>query len=278
MSHVFNGRAFAKAKEETLAHEIRGGESRPTVKAFTFTEDEGSVLYTRLKKQAAERLGISYIPIEHSLKDSTDTIVSEIKAASEDPDVSGLMLQKPKQSLMDAERWNTLVNAIDPIKDVDCLTPHNLELVKAGEPLVLPATVKAVLSILTHAKTELNINDADWKGMKFAVIGRSDIVGKPLFWSLERDHHTELFGKDNLPKSLVEFDVIISATGKPKLITGSQVRDGAILIDVGSPAGDLDFDSLVERAGFITPVPGGVGPVTVASLMENIYQMWYTRN
>ncbi len=275
MAIVFNGRSFAKLLEEKLATRVKEFPTATRVKTVTFIEDEGSMLYTRLKKQAAERIGISYEPVECSIKDDPKQIETLIFKASQDPLVSGVMIQKPAASVFDgvfpSAWWGELVKAIDPEKDVDCLTPENLIRVKDGTGKIYPATVKAVLSILEQSRVVLNITPDIFKRQSVAIVGRSDIVGKPLSWILGNSHdRVELFGRDNLPNDLLQFDIVISAVGKSGLIHGDKLKDGVILIDVGSPKGDIDFESSVTKAAFITPVPGGVGPLTVASLMENI--------
>jgi methylenetetrahydrofolate dehydrogenase (NADP+) / methenyltetrahydrofolate cyclohydrolase len=283
MPIVFNGRAFAKEKEIELAGVVSGLQTKIRVKTFTFREDQGSALYTRLKSEAAGRIGISYEAIECSIKDSQAEIIEQIFNASKDPQIAGVMVQKPAKSVFMEnfpntdfnDWWEKLTNAIDPKKDVDCLTKKNLIALSSGEKVVLPATVKAVISILEHAKTELNISQSDWKQKRVAIIGRSDIVGKPLSWVLkDKFNRVELFGRENIPNDLKAFDIVVSAAGKPNLISEMMIEDGIILVDVGAPKGDVDFENVVSHTAFITPVPGGVGPVTVISLMENIVQIF----
>lgn len=274
MSLVFNGRAFAQQKEKLLALEVGKLNRNLRVKSFTFIEDAGSVMYTRLKTQAATRIGISYESVEHSIKDDPKAIALEIYEAGKDPVITGVMIQKPSAAVFGSsfpvDWWGQLISVIEPTKDVDCLTPVNLSAIKKGEFKILPATVQAVLSILDQAKQDLNVPGADWRQMSVAIVGRSDIVGKPLSWVLETKHNkVELFGRDNLPRDLSGFDIVISAVGKPNLISGDRLKEGGIVIDVGSPKGDIEFETAVVRSAFITPVPGGVGPVTVVSLMEN---------
>jgi methylenetetrahydrofolate dehydrogenase (NADP+)/methenyltetrahydrofolate cyclohydrolase len=188
------------------------------------------------------------------------------------------MIQKPAKTTFQKENgtdfsswWEALVGAIDPEKDVDCLTSVNLQKIKDEQGGILPATVRAVVSILMEAKRELGISDHVWKEKMVAVIGRSDIVGRPLSWVLSKHHNTvDLFGKSDTPKNLDGYEIVISAVGVPNLIT--KVRDEAIVIDVGSPEGDVDYDAVASKVSFITPVPGGVGPVTVICLMENVIE------
>ncbi len=280
MSIVFNGRALAKQQEQTLLSKLKG--KHPQVKSFTFSEDEASVLYTHLKQAVAKRLGIVYEPVIRSTRDNPLGLVQEIQAVSLDPGITGVMIQKPIKDIFQSQVpqvdfepwWSQLVTSINPRKDIDCLTPSNLTAVKAGNPKILPATVKAVLAILEDAKTQLSVSPQAWKQKTVAVIGRSDIVGKPLYWVLREQHEkVELFGRDNLPLDLSTFDIIISATGTSGLISGDMIAPDVIAIDVGSPKGDFEYETTVKKAAFLTPVPGGVGPMTVISLMDTIVSL-----
>ena len=284
MSLLFDGKAFAQLKENKLREEVailsrKGIQLR--VKTFVFTEDEGSRLYTRLKKAAAERIGIIYEPVEHSLSDSLERIVKEIEIASHDPSITGVMVQKPAKSSWKNEKmefslwWGELTKAIDPAKDVDCLTDTNLHSIQSGEGIILPATVQAVVSILEEAKYKLHVSDEDWEQKSVVILGRSDIVGKPLSWVLLGHHkRVDIFGKSDMPNTVRTYDIVISAVGKEALVAGDMVPDGVVAIDVGAPKGDIEFESVEPRAAFLTPVPGGVGPVTVVSLMENVLEIY----
>lgn len=283
MTYIFDGRSFAKQQEEQLRLLVAQMEKKPVVHTFVFTEDEGSRIYTRLKQQAAVRIGIQYIPHEYTFADDVNAIASAIIKSSEDPKVTGVMVQKPSKAvwlaLHDEQNgddfstwWQTLTNVIDPGKDVDCLSQANLERIAQRTAIVLPATVQACLTILEQAKRHTNVSDEEWKQRTIAIVGKSDIVGRPLFEIVRTMFlHVENFGsKDDLNRELPRFDIVISAVGKPGLITGNMVRQGVIVIDVGSPLGDFEHETVLPKAEFLTPVPGGVGPLTVASLMENI--------
>lgn len=278
-SLIFDGKAYAAAREEELKSQVQELKDKGVslrVKTITFIEDEGSVLYTKLKGAAAARIGISYEPFEFSLSDDMGFLVQTIREASVDAKLLGIMIQKPSKKVWERERqknkgnytfdawWEELTNAIDPRKDIDGLTAHSQ---------VVPATVKACLTILLEAKKELGISDTEWKQKKVLVIGRSDIVGKPLTYHLRKSgmsvNNVGQVELSALPLPL-EFDIIVSATGVANLITGDKINTGSILIDVGAPSGDMELSTIVDKAAFVTPVPGGVGPVTVVSLMENI--------
>jgi methylenetetrahydrofolate dehydrogenase (NADP+)/methenyltetrahydrofolate cyclohydrolase len=232
-------------------------------------------------------VGISYEPQEMSLTLDPGLIIQSIRELSFDLGITGIMVQKPAKSVWTEvtrsdpaqfERWwAELTNAIDPAKDVDCLTESNLRRVYTNRradqlDILLPATVRAVLSILSNAQDELHIPIEEWTTKKILVLGRSDIVGKPLTHMLRIQGHTvNNVGRKELPEvDAKEYDIIISAAGSPNVVTGDMVTEKAIVIDVGSPTNDVDRSTVERKAAFLTPVPGGVGPVTVISLMENI--------
>lgn len=271
MAIIFDGKQAARQREAQLALKVQARKREgvtPHIRVWVFREDEGSLLYTKLKKAAAERLRIIYEPIEHSVHDSLTSIVDEIKAASSDPTITGVMVQKPSKNTWNEEGWwEALTTAIDPLKDVDCLTTTNLGRLDT----FIPATVRACLSILDTAQEALHVPDDLWQQKSVVVIGRSAIVGTPLAKILQnRFDSVRLIGKKELEEQPhLNEDVVIVAVGKPNLIKGEMVNDGVIVIDVGAPQGDVERASVEPKAAFLTPVPGGVGPMTVVSLMEN---------
>jgi len=199
------------------------------------------------------------------------------------------MIQKPAQAIWQNgyqinhhssqnfdEWWQSLVTLINHGKDIDGLHPTTLEAIKNNDwreqGRVLPATAQAVLDVLDESPFK--------SGMKVIIIGRSDIVGVPIYYELQnRGEQVELLGRQDFLKRqqskdrLLDADVIISATGIPKLIKGDMLKQGVILIDVGEPKPDVDLASIQNQVSFLTPVPGGVGPVTVSCLMKNVLSM-----
>ncbi len=289
-SLIFDGKTFASAKELELKNEVDrlhalGRTIRVT--SLTFREDAGSVLYTKLKAAAAHRIGILYEPVDCSLQDDPGELIQTIRELSFNASVTGVMIQKPAKSVWEEfgdkratvnfeKWWESLTTAIDPQKDVDCLTRSNLDRIYAtrqhNASLILPATVKAVLMILQQAKHDLDATDEVWQEKSICVVGKSDIVGRPLTHLLRVLGHTVVnVGKAEFETTkLSDFPIIISAAGQPELITGAHIQRGAVVIDVGAPTGDVKRFEVEPMAGFLTPVPGGVGPVTVISLMGNI--------
>lgn len=289
---IFDGLSLAQAREQKLKPKVEALISQGKklkIAAILFVEDPGSVLYTALKKETAERLGITYQVFEFSLRDPVELITDQIKALGQDQSVTGIIVQKPTRKLWESVKnselefgdrslefnhwWQSLVVKIDESKDVDGLNPRTLELIKAGtwaeQGRVLPATARAVLTILKAAQVF-------GKKLKFIILGKSDLLGRPLSYELKNGgEQVGVLGTKGLNQRkesgqlLLDADVIISATGQPGLITGEMIKDGVVVIDAGEPKGDVDFTSVAPQTSFITPVPGGVGPLTVISLMEN---------
>lgn len=324
MTTIFNGEQLAQqkaAKLRTKVEVLRQQGRVPRVAAIFFEEDQASALYTTLKSQAAAALGIAYQARAFSFRSSVTEMQQHIAALNRDPSITGIIIQKPwtrkwlevvGEGSDFAAWWASLVSRIATTdshginKDVDGLAPATLQAIRQGtwmnEGMVLPATARAVLSILKDYRATV---DADFSYLteNVLIIGRSDLLGRPLYWHIkhlmaqgatvpatfgeacqvsvaqaqqaDKKCEVKLVGKQEFndliaqKKSLADFRVIISATGQPNLITGDLLAPHSILIDVGEPRGDVDFASCVDRADFITPVPNGVGPMTVVSLLAN---------
>ncbi len=293
---VFDGEKFARAREKKLAKRIKKLGITPKLVAVVFAEDKASQIYARLKGEAAERVGIKFGRLDFSLKDDPVKIVEAIKHARAQEDVTGWIAQKPatvalSQRVAEGEIpindingwWENLTDAIDPEKDADCLNKKNLDRVYGGEWKVLPATVKAVLSVLQVAIESrpglhqgLALEDlGELEGKRVAVVGLSAIFGQPFAAVAEQLGATvtklDIYST-NIEEETKTADILVSATGRPRLIKKDMVKQGAIVIDVGEPKGDVDFEEVKDVVAFITPVPGGVGPMTVVSLLENIVE------
>lgn len=285
---IFDGYQFAQEREALLAQRVRVLSEQGikiVIAAVLFEEDKGSQLYTGLKQQAAERVGMEYRISSFSIVTAVDQVLAEIERLNQDPEVTGIIIQKPWRKTWERAMgytesaaaeyqawWSHLVKAITPLKDVDGLHPQTLEAIQDGswqeKKKVMPATAKAVLSILESSNL---LHQA-----KYLVIGKSEILGLPLAYELKNQgFEVEVMGKKDLDarmndhRQLKDGDVVISATGQHNLITGQMIKNGAALIDVGEPRPDVDRHSVEGIAAFLTPVPGGVGPVTVVSLLEN---------
>ncbi|KUK82810.1 MAG: Bifunctional protein FolD [Microgenomates bacterium 39_6] len=276
MAKIFSGKDFADKLEQKLTRKFS---SLPAeLKKLTLVDiligsDKSAQAYVNLKKAAAERVGINFKDIYRSEEESKIDLLALVKQLNQDDQVGGVMFQVPfPENLKDSQR--EIIDNIYFEKDVDCLTSRRLERVVRGESDFLPATVAAVVKILACG----GISGPALAGKRIVVVGRSDIVGRPLAAFL-KNHKAKVTVCHRQTKRLPDYtksaEVLISATGRPNLIKENMVAKGAVVIDVGSPKGDVDLEGVKKRASFITPVPGGVGPVTVACLLENFIKLIY---
>lgn len=333
---LFDGIAFAAQIERRLVDDVRALHSQGkelTIAAILFREDTGSRLYTRLKSEAAARVGIGYEVHQFSLSDPIEQVLEQIQELNTDPDITGIMVQKPwsttwanfhfaisqtspdfssrvgestqKTAPSSADRegekerfaswWSQLTSAIKLEKDVDGLHPQTLKAVEQGSwkmsGKVLPATAQAVLNIVRHRFAEQSGAFGRRSGeslnaygipedQKIVILGKSDIVGKPIFFELKNQNlQVEMIGSRELQnriatgQALLDADIVISATGRNHLVTGEMVKEGVTVIDVGEPKADVEAETVKYKAAFLTPVPGGVGPMTVACLLENCVRL-----
>lgn len=255
MVFVVDGKKLAAEREEVL-RQVQ--DHRPIkLVSIVLKDDSAGQLYTRLKNEAADRIGVQFVR-ENVKRWNKDKILELVKKYSQDSQTQGIIIQRPgglwrqshalRRSQFEAD-WEELVAAIDPQKDVDGLRPDSK---------FTMATVKAVETIIETVKA---------KG-KIVVVGSLGLVGRTLVKKLAAVG-VDLEAKD-LAVVTRQADILISATGQAKLITADMVKDGAVVIDVGWPKGDVDFKSVSKKASVITPVPGGVGPLTVSCLLENL--------
>lgn len=256
---IFDGKKFAAERELVLAKKVLDLHKKgiyPKLAAILIGEDVASVGYVQIKKKAALRVGCEVDDYRVSVYKDYKQALGLIKFLNSDPGIHGIMIQLPLPLLWKKYKSN-FFNLISPEKDVD---GHRTD------SKFLPATVGAIMSILDQAR----VSRAD----NIAVVGSKGEVGKRLITHLESEKY-KVTGSDkaDFKKSFDKnADVIISATGNPDLIDGDMVKKDAVVIDVGYPMGDVNFKQVSKKAKFITPVPGGVGPVTVVSLMENLIE------
>ncbi len=260
---IFNGKKFAEEKEKELRKKVSKLKSVPKLVSILVGEDPSSVLYTNLKKKAAERIGVEFEIMKFPDSIPELYLIKVIKNLNNDQKVNGIMVQLPLPSAL-KEKTQTILNNIDKEKDMDGLTQRSA---------FIPATTKAVIRIIGIAKEKVNTGDE-----KIVVVGSKGMVGKSVVKELKNLKYKvegiDLETKD-LKSETIKGDILISATGKENLIKENFVKDGVVVIDVGSPRGDVSFNKVKKKASFITPVPGGVGPVTIISLLENLVQAVY---
>lgn len=301
-TQILDGFQLAMERKEALLPQVKFLASRgvyPVIGAVLFMEDAGSQLYTRLKKEMAESLGIGYRVFSFSVLDAPEKILSQIEKLNKDSEITGIIIQKPWRKtwvevagLSEEEGrvafqkwWEVLVSSLDEKKDVDGLHPKNLQSFSQGkwqeEGRVLPATCQATVSLLEHAfATKEVFSFLRENSLKVIILGKSDLLGQPLFALLSSQNcQVEMIGSSEL-KTRIEnkiffkdADVVVSATGRKNLIHGELLKEGSVVIDVGEPQGDVELASVLGKAKVVSPVPGGVGPMTVVSLMENAVQL-----
>ncbi len=273
---ILDGKALARLIQAEIAEEvaefIENNGTVPCLAAILIGDNPASEVYVRNKRLACERSGIEgqlhRLPADASLEDLLKLVYKLNKC----PEVNGILVQLPLPEHMDAGR---VLQAVNPVKDIDAFHPENVGRLVQGQPRFLPCTPHGIQQLLVR-------NEVPIAGRHVVVVGRSDIVGKPLANMLVQRGSgadatvTVCHSRTNdLASFTRQADILVAAVGRAKLITADMVKPGAVVIDVGMNrtdaglVGDVDFDGVSQVAGMITPVPGGVGPLTVTMLLHN---------
>lgn len=279
-AQIIDGKAISAAIKEKAAHEAaelsKNGRA-PCLAVIIVGENPASKIYVRNKHRACEACGIR--SLEYAMDESTseEELLGVIDSLNRDDSVDGILCQLPLPPQINE---STVIAAIDPSKDVDGFHPVNTGNLMTGRPCFAPCTPAGIIEMLKYAGIGI-------EGRRCAVIGRSNIVGKPAALLMLRENATVTVchSKTKDLKNIVrEADIVIAAIGKAKFITADMIKPGAAVIDVGMDrlpdgklCGDVDFDNVCEVAGAITPVPGGVGPMTIAMLMKNTVEAYKKR-
>jgi len=271
-AEIIDGKAIAQRVREEVRADVAAwvdaGGRRPGLATVLVGDDPASAVYVGGKQRASHEVGLE--GFDHRLAQDAshaevERVLHELNA---DPEVTGILLQLPTPPQVDGA---ALTEMIDPAKDVDCLTPISAGLLAKGRPGLKPCTPSGVMELLARYEVEL-------EGAEAVVVGRSDLVGKPLAALLLAANATVTLCHSrtrDLAEVCRRADVLVAAVGRPRLVQGDWVKEGATVIDVGinrtedGLAGDVDFEPAAERARLITPVPGGVGPMTIAMLLRN---------
>jgi len=280
---IIDGRAIAQKIHQELKQKIQTSGLKPGLAVILVGNDPASHLYVSLKEKACAEVGIHFEKYLFFATEPEEKILSKITALNQRPDIHGIIVQLPLPSHFDTSK---IIKIINPRKDADGFHPENLKLFFENKPLIIPVTTKAIITLIQSANIPLKQKQA-------IILANSHIFADPIKKALENqgatteiiifDANTPLHQYTNIPQA----DILVTALGQPKLITADIIKDGAIIIDVGTSrmnlgtdeqplwktVGDIDQENLKEKPGFITPVPGGVGPVTVATLLKNVFDL-----
>lgn len=270
MAVRIDGKALAAQVKARVREEAIKLPRQPGLAVILVGEDPASKVYVNGKEKDCTECGIRSFSHRLPAETSQEALLALVRELNDDPAVDGILCQLPLPKGLDEE---TVINAIAPDKDVDCFHPFNVGRMSIGEPVFLPCTPAGVMEML-------RAYDIPVKGKNCVVLGRSNIVGKPMAMLLTQADGTVTVchsRTEDLKEHTRRADILVSAIGKAGFVTADMVRDGAVVIDVamnrdenGKLCGDVDFSSVEPKASYITPVPGGVGPMTRAMLMENI--------
>ena len=272
MTIVLDGKALAQKITDKIKEEVKTFEKKPKLAVVLVGNNPASEIYVRNKQKKAIELGFESIVIPLPEYISEDNLLEHIYILNEDTNINAILVQLPLPKHINQQK---VLEAIEPIKDVDGFTSYNFGRLALGyKPYAIPCTPKGIVRILDEYKIEL-------EGKNALVIGRSNIVGKPISLLLQSRNATVTMAHSktqNLQKLIIYSDVVVSAVGIPNIV--SDVKAGAVVIDVGinrtedGLCGDVDYNSASKNASHITPVPGGVGPMTIAMLMENTLELF----
>jgi methylenetetrahydrofolate dehydrogenase (NADP+)/methenyltetrahydrofolate cyclohydrolase len=273
-ARIIDGKKIAAEIREGLKAKVSGlsEKNRPGLAVVLVGDDPASAVYVRQKEKACGEIGVNSFMHRLPHDVSRSEILALIDRLNQSDEVHGILVQLP---LPEGIETRDVITAIRPEKDVDGFHPVNIGSLWSGEDAVEPCTPKGIMTLIDSTEAEI-------KGMEAVVIGRSNIVGKPVAAMLLRRHCTVTVCHSrtkDLPKVAGRGDILIAAIGRPNFVTEDMIKPGAIVIDVGinriggKLTGDVDFEAAARKASFITPVPGGVGPMTIAMLMQNTLKL-----
>ncbi|MDY7223337.1 bifunctional methylenetetrahydrofolate dehydrogenase/methenyltetrahydrofolate cyclohydrolase FolD [Halalkalibacterium halodurans] len=271
---LLDGKALAAKKRDELKSEVTKLKERgitPGLAVILVGNDPASTVYVRSKQKACEQIGIYSVLKELPASTSEEELLTEIERLNNDPTIHGILVQLPLPEQISEQ---AVIERISPAKDVDGFHPISVGRMMIGEDTFLPCTPFGVLVMLQEANVEI-------AGKHVVVVGRSNIVGKPVGQLMLNEHATVTYCHSrtkNLTEITKQADILIVAVGRARFIDASHVKEGAVVIDVGinrvdgKLCGDVDFESVREVASHLTPVPGGVGPMTITMLLANTIQ------
>lgn len=273
MAHIIDGKAISAAIRQELAVKAKAYVEKtgrkPCLAVMIVGDDPASQVYVRNKEKACEEIGYRSIILRHPANETEANLIMGIEGLNHNPDVHGILVQLPLPKHINEEK---ILSAINPNKDVDAFHPINVGKIMIGDYNFLPCTPAGIMELLKRSNIEV-------AGKECVIIGRSNIVGKPMSMLLLQANGTVTICHSktkDLKEVCKRADILVSAIGKPKFITADYIKPGAVVIDVGinrdengKLCGDVNFAEVEPIASAITPVPGGVGPMTIAILMQN---------
>jgi methylenetetrahydrofolate dehydrogenase (NADP+)/methenyltetrahydrofolate cyclohydrolase len=271
MTTILDGKKCSEMRLDLVREQIEDAGLCPRLATVIAGNDPASQMYVRMKHRACERVGIGSVGIELPGDTTTVSLLDNVRRLNADPAIDGILIQLPLPKQVDAER---VIAAVSPEKDVDGFHPENLGLLFSGRPRFTPCTPTGIMTLLAEYRIPVS-------GALAVVAGRSIDVGRPMAALLTNADATVTICHSrtrDISGELRRADILISAVGKAHFIQPGMVKPGAVVIDVGinqlngKLVGDVDFAAVIDIASAITPVPGGVGPMTIATLMENTFR------
>lgn len=272
MGNIIDGRLISSKIKESIKSSVeekkKKGIREPRIASILVGKDGGSIYYMNSQEKVATSLGVSFKRVELDEGISQEELQNVIKELNNDNTVDGIIIQLPLPKHMNEKE---VVNTISAKKDIDCLTYENQGRLYMGEPNFLPCTPNSVVTLIKSLNTEI-------AGKEIVVLGRSNIVGKPVAQLLLNENATVTICHSktkNLKEVTKRADILVVAVGRPLMVDDSFVKEGAIVIDVGTSSlngkitGDVDFEKVINKASYLTPVPGGVGALTTTLLIKN---------
>jgi methylenetetrahydrofolate dehydrogenase (NADP+)/methenyltetrahydrofolate cyclohydrolase len=265
---MLDGKSLARAMEEELSARVaalveRSGGRQPQLATVLVGDDPASATYVRMKRNACKRVGMGSVSVALPQETTTEGLLAEIDTLNAHPDVHGILLQHPVPPQIDERRC---FDRIAIGKDVDGVTSHGFGRMAMGEAAYGSATPAGIMRLLAHYEVPL-------EGLRAVVVGRSPILGKPMAMMLLNANATVTICHSRtrgLPEIISEADLVVGAVGRPEFIKGAWIKDGAYVVDAGyhpGGVGDIELAAVSERCAAYTPVPGGVGPMTIATLI-----------
>jgi methylenetetrahydrofolate dehydrogenase (NADP+)/methenyltetrahydrofolate cyclohydrolase len=268
-AHIIDGKAVAAALQTQIAEQVATLPFRPGLAVVLVGDNSASAVYVRSKDRAASAAGIAAHTIRLPANTSEELLITQIARLNADPAVDGILVQLPLPPQIASQ---AVIEAVDPEKDVDGFHPLNIGRLAIGHPGLVPCTPAGVMKLLAAARVTL-------EGARVLVMGRSNVVGRPMAALMLAAHATVTVTHSrtiDLAAECRRADIVVAAIGRPEMVRGDWIAPGATVIDVGvnrradgKLVGDVAFAEAVQVAGLITPVPGGVGPMTIACLLEN---------